>query len=412
MSEDGQQKTSIQLGELLLEAGLINRAQLDEGLWLAEQTALPLGRVLIMTTPLREPDLHAAVQAQSLLKDGLLAHDTAYTALKNAVQGNLSLEQALSEFGWYRTDAIQMNRLGELLLEAELISSGSLTNALEGSFSTGLPLGRFLALSGILPEALLAVALNAQTLIREGKVTRERAVQGMKDARERLKSQTPPSSSKLPARYAIKLGEIFVMAGVVSESDLMNALELGLVGQQSIGQVLLQMGLIDQTLLDAAVKLQELVSSGQLRPLQASAALAHMHNSGIGLSEAIAKLDPTRTTDESSLSLRKFLKLVGSITDNDIQSAVEIGIENSQIFGRMLMLAGIVDETTLQAASRCSALVRADLLSLEQACYAFNYSQQRLISMDEALQELGWTHKIASNMRNADAVDNVITLDD
>jgi hypothetical protein len=403
MNESTRPRTSIQLGELLVEAKLLSRNQLDEALRIAEQTALPVGRVLIMTSGIKEHDLQCAVQAQSLVKDGILAPDLAFKALHTAARKHVALEEALKQQGWQKADNSQPNKLGELLLESGLISQEPLDAALAGSLSTGLPLGRFLVLLGALSETLLSVALNAQILIRDGKVTRQRAIEGLKAARLRLEAPLLEQGMyKLPPRHTIRLGELFMLSGLVSETDLMNALEIGLVGQKPIGRVLLEMALIDERLLKAALKLQEAVSMGHLRPLQASVVLAQIHSDRIDLSEAISRLAPEKEGDASVIPLHKFLRMVGTISETDVESAIHAGMENSQIFGRMLLLAGVIDESTLQAAYRCNALVRADLLTLEQASFAFNYSQQRLITLDEALQELGWTQKIAAQIRDTD----------
>jgi len=405
MSETTKPKTSIQLGQLMVDSGLITPAQLEGCLRLAEQTSMPLGRVLIMCGNTSEHVLQAAVQAQSLLKDGLLDLDSAIQALRTVSQKSIPLEDALKTLGWQSDNSLRANKLGELLLESGIVSSEVLDSALSGSFATGLPLGRFLVLLGAISESLLAIALNAQIMIRDGKVSRDKAVEGLKAARLRLEVPLMEKSLyRMPARHTIRLGELFVLAGILSETHLMNALEMGLVTQKPIGQILMELGLCHEKSLNAALKLQQAVSEGRLRPLQASSALAKVHNSDLSLADAIAQLRPELLPKEELqlVSLASFLKLVGTVTDDDIEKAVQVGLENSQILGRMLLVAGVIDEPTLQAAMRLDALVRAKLVTLEQACYAFNYSQQRLLNVDEALHEIGWTGQIANQIRNGD----------
>lgn len=407
MSETTKPKTSIQLGQLMVDSGLITPAQLEGCLRLAEQTSMPLGRVLIMCGNTSEHVLQAAVQAQSLLKDGLLDLDSAIQALRTVSQKSIPLEDALKTLGWQSDNSLRANKLGELLLESGIVSSEVLDSALSGSFATGLPLGRFLVLLGAISESLLAIALNAQIMIRDGKVSRDKAVEGLKAARLRLEVPLMEKSLyRMPARHTIRLGELFVLAGILSETHLMNALEMGLVTQKPIGQILMELGLCHEKSLNAALKLQQAVSEGRLRPLQASSALAKVHNSDLSLADAIAQLRPELLPKEELqvVSLASFLKLVGTVTDDDIEKAVQVGLENSQILGRMLLVAGVIDEPTLQAAMRLDALVRAKLVTLEQACYAFNYSQQRLLNVDEALHEIGWTGQIANQIRNGDEV--------
>ena len=403
MSESITQKTSIQLGELMVESGLLTRAHLEESLRLARQTSMPVGRVLIMSGHTDESVLQAAVQAQSLLKDGLIDFPSAVNALSVVSRDSVSLEQALQKDGWQNVDSVRPNKLGSMLLESGIITDETLQIAISGSFATGLPLGRFLVLLGAISEPVLAVALNAQVLIRDGKVPRNRAIEGLKAARLRLEVPLLEKSLyTIPVRKTLRLGELFVLSGVLSETDLMNALEVGLVVQKPIGQVMLSLGYITEESLQAALKLQQAVSEGRLRTLQASNALARVHNDRMSLADAIAQLGAQKEEQTPpALSLAKFLKLVGAISDRDIQKALQAGLENSQIVGRMLLFAGIIDEPTLQAALRCDALVRAEILTVEQACFTFNYCQNHLVNVDEALQELGWTQKIAAHWRGS-----------
>jgi len=384
----------IRIGELLSRAGLLRDADLNEAIQLAGETGLPVGRVLIMSGYLAEHELQSAVQAQSLMKDGLLDVALAVTALKAAAEEGITLEKALAKLGWKRPDKGETNKMGELLLAAQLVSKEQLDEALKTSLETGLPLGRILVLTGALTESLLAAVLNAQVFIRDSKVTREQAVLGLQSAKKRKVSIeqcfVDAGFYRLPARQTIKLGELLVLAGLLSESDLMNVLELGLVNQKPLGEILTQSGFITQDVLSAALRFQELVASGSLSPLHAAEALGQVHAKGVSIAQAVAELGLLKPQPHETIRLGELLKLAGFVTQDDISKAVELSSKNSALIGKMLLVTGMIDESVLHAALRCQFLLREGFLKPEQGIIALNYCQRSKVSFDDAMAELGW----------------------
>lgn len=385
-------KADHRLGQVLIDIGMISDQDLTQALNLAREVGLPVGRVLIMSSFVTEENLQAAVQLQSLLKDSLIDQTSAKQVAAILLRTKLSLDQALEQIGWSRPGEVSTNKLGELLIEAGYVTIEQLQDALTKSRSSGVPFGRLLVLNLVLSEALLSSALNAQILIRDGKVTKEQAIQGLRAAKERQVAVELPLIERgyyrLPARHTIRLGELLVLAGLMTESDLMYAVEVGLLNKKPIGQVLVELQYITKEVLDAALNYQKSVSSGEITPLWAASRLTEIEHYGAAGSTR-KNMDAEAPLPPVSVSLSQFLTLVGVVSDDDIKRAVEVSVENPQILGRMLLVAGCIDEATLKSALRCYSLVRERILGTEQAFIAFNYSQQSGISVDDALQELG-----------------------
>jgi tetratricopeptide (TPR) repeat protein len=111
-------------GELLTEAGLIDPSRLDEGLRTAQEHAMPIGRALISLNYLTDEDLHAVLQAQLLLREGIVPAYLAVRALRLASQQRITLEAALREIGLEPDDAgskavFDLLRAAQELLDAE-----------------------------------------------------------------------------------------------------------------------------------------------------------------------------------------------------------------------------------------------------------------------------------------------------
>lgn len=111
-------------GELLTEAGLVDPSRLQEGLQVAEQRSMPIGRALISLNYLTDQDLEAVLQAQLLLREGIIPGYLAVRALRLASQQRISLEKALREIGLEPDDTqyqgvFTLLRAAQELLNAE-----------------------------------------------------------------------------------------------------------------------------------------------------------------------------------------------------------------------------------------------------------------------------------------------------
>jgi len=84
-------------------------------------------------------------------------------------------------------------------------------------------------------------------------------------------------------------------------------------------------------------------------------------------------------------------KLASVLTDADIERAVKEASENSTLMGRMLVAAGVIDESMLNAGLRCELLQSEGYISTEQAVFLLPYCQKRGLSLDEGMEQLGWT---------------------
>ena len=263
------------IGELLVSANVVKPEVLLEALQVAKKSSTPLGRVLMTIGELTERDLETAIEVQALLRDNVISAEFGVRALNLAVKNCVSLEHAFKELGWKAPtrELLVGNELGELLLEAGVVSRADLDSALRQSKENKLPLGRCLVLGRTVTSALLASALTAQVLLRDGKITRQQALDGLKAAAR--KHQTIESSLEEVGVFKanptnVRVGELLTAAGLVTEGDKISAVEVGLNEQKPIGQVLLQSGMITNQQLQDSLRLQEKVSAGNLTGAQAS----------------------------------------------------------------------------------------------------------------------------------------------
>jgi len=162
----------VRVGEMLTRAGILRKLDLDEACAIAEETGQMIGKVLIMSGFITKEDLQAAVEAQALVRDGHLELELSFVALSAASRNHITLDQALDQLGWHPQLTMPSARLGELLLASGAVSPEQLSRALDEVRETINPLGGVLISMGVIDEQLLKQALDVQTEIRSGKVTK------------------------------------------------------------------------------------------------------------------------------------------------------------------------------------------------------------------------------------------------
>lgn len=262
------------------------------------KTGLPIGRVMVGSGALTDMGLQQALLAQSLVRDQLLSMDMAIQALKLVGARKMLLDTALKELGWKSESFELTNRLGQLLLDAGVLTTDQLTDALEAFYSAGLPLARILVLKGIISNMLAYAALQAQVLIRDGKITRDQALEAVRTAslRRGTIEESPDLHGylRLQSTHTVRLGELLVMGSWVTEIELLSAVEKSLFNGMPVGEVLVANNQISQERLDNALELQQLVTGGSIDPVQAGQAMKRMKASGISMKQALKEV-----TDDS-----------------------------------------------------------------------------------------------------------------
>lgn len=385
------------VGDLLVESGLLSKEELQEGMDLSASLGLPIGKTMVMSGVLREKTVRAAVLLQSMLKDGLLKREMALKALSRSDTEGVPIEECLLDLGWRPLSDSLANKVGDLLVEAGVMSKGDLRDALEQVNTMGLSLGRVLVLTGKAKAAVVWCALNTQMFLRENKIDRKQALSVIRAVHERQTSFEQwlrvQGLAELSPESRIKLGELLVLSGMVAEEDILGAVEESVLKETTLGEVLVQQALISRERLTDALKLQEMTDNKSLTPLQAVDALRTIHNRNHSLQRAVAELGLLKEASSENLKLGELLKLCGWISEEDIDEAVALASKNSALLGKMLVAVGFIDETMMFNSLRCQFLVREGMLKRDEAIIALHFSQRMRCSIDQALIELGYTQK-------------------
>ena len=387
--------TIIPIGELLTRAGILTEKTLNEALAVSRQRLLPLGKVLIMQGFIKPNYLIAAVEAQSLINDSILSLEKASEALSLVARDNLKLAQALEHLGWQKERSGSTNRLGELLVEAEVITPEQLDEALKVATATGLPAGRVLVFRNFVANEVVLACLTAQKLIREKLITRAQAVQGLKAVHLRQmgfeESLRNSGFYRLNRRRSTPIGYILVQAGFLDQAQLMTCMEVSLTHEKPIGEILVEHNLLSPSLLQAAIQVQELIDNNTFTAELAARSLKQVFSENCSAVRAIAHACLPVIGEKERALIQEFLTLSGLAEQKELSQLPAPDTISASDFEKQLLEANIVGETILYSLFRAVYLIQNKFLVQEDVIMVLHQCKLSNIHLDDALKELGWT---------------------
>ncbi|HIA52630.1 MAG TPA: hypothetical protein EYN91_11150 [Candidatus Melainabacteria bacterium] len=168
-------------------------------------------------------------------------------------------------------------RIGELLMQSEILSSDFIRDALERFEQRGLPIGKVLVMSGYLTEAELRQALEVQSLVNDGHLPLELGVTVLRVAHKEhisLNDAFQRSGLVQPEdQETNRLGQLLVAAGIVTDRDLEEALQINVRTGLPLGHVFCFHGYVSQALLYTALQVQESIRRNAIGRPEAIAGL-------------------------------------------------------------------------------------------------------------------------------------------
>ncbi len=145
-------------------------------------------------------------------------------------------------------------KIGDFLILAGFLTQENLDNSVNLAAKMRMPLGRILSMHGYLDEALLEVALEAQVLVREQRITLEDGLKAIRIVQsEGLSLEETLRRTRRRLTHHQPLAEMFRKISAITEKQKKKALEISLETALPAGWVLLGQRIISTELLEAAI---------------------------------------------------------------------------------------------------------------------------------------------------------------
>lgn len=391
-----KRSSKILVGDLLVKSELVTLGQFADAMPVSLKTGLPVGRVLIASGFLQEGIFKQVLAVQSLIRDQLVSDEAGIAALKLMHTENLSMEAALVKCGASCDFVESANRLGTLLVDAQVVDRDSLEQCLAVSLNTGLPLARVLVMRGYLADQVAYIALCAQSLVRDGKLERQRALPAIKLIFDNLTTlsemgiMSRPGAISIRKAKSMRLGELLLLSGMVDDHALISAVEEGLTDEQPLGKVLTRVGLISEIELGQALALQEMVNNRTLAPEEATSVLSSVKESGLTLSKALSQSDKARDNQEGD-TLLGFLHFLGIAQHADLAAIKQRMDRDGVSLTRAIQDAHLVHAAIEKPVLACYKLHQDGRLDEEQCAFAIqSMTVSKKSDLEQFLKDYSW----------------------
>ena len=147
---------------------------------LANFMGLPLGNLLVREKKLSADMLKVAIRLHALISDGMISLTLACRAMRDIKSGVSRVEEILESIDSY-SESVRSCRLGEILVDAGLVTEIALGRALVHSSEARKPLGQTLIAQGTLAPEVIGAALFAQGNVRARIIDYKAAVAQLKE---------------------------------------------------------------------------------------------------------------------------------------------------------------------------------------------------------------------------------------
>lgn len=279
------------LGELLVESGIIDNEQLTKALNRSYESGLPMGRILIQLGIVSQSVLASTLNTQVLIRDGKITKEQGISSLKAFYERQVSIEQSLTEQGILKQPNQKSIRVGELLVMSRLLSEQDLLTALELGLVKEKLIGQVLVEDGFVPKPALDAALKLQQLVADDKVSGLQAADVLRVVHSRQIS-VEQAIRELTGKHTddqktVTFAELLKMAGFVTEKDIQEATQRALQNAKITTQLFLSAGVLDEAILNAAMRCHYLLDKKALQIDQAIIALNYCQRSRISFDDTL-----------------------------------------------------------------------------------------------------------------------------
>ncbi len=390
------EKNGALLKELLKGSGLIEPYVLEQVAIDSERLHISIDRALQLSGQVPDNELNMVLKMLGIVQAGKLNVNAASRALRLASRENIEVEEAISILQNLHKTTTAVNTLGntltKLLLSAGLINDAQFGRAIATSTQTGIMVGRMLLLNKDINLKTLSASISACLLLKNKEVEFKDAVEALKLASKRgtcfEQALFERGMFKQPRAFAISLGDLLAMSGIISEMDLLECREIEIAKEKDLSQILLEQGLVTREQMEIIVQVQGLISNQDIKPFMAVSVLRRTLKQNVNIFQAVSDLKEIEkniaaATSKEQTKIGELLVCSGCLSRDDLQAALAKQVADDGIkLGRILLQMNAVTEKALFNALRLQSLIKYKCLTVTLAVKVLGEGKQH----DEALE--------------------------
>ena len=285
-----------------------------------------------------------------------------------------------------RPDTTISSIASDLISSSGLVSGEVLVQAHILAHKNSLPFGRALVMSGHLGEGDLTSLLQASQMVKQGEITKEMAVPVLKKA---ITECLPFFSiiQKIDDSPRRKLADLLIESDVMSEGPINALIAQSEQSNLTLGRLLVLTETMTAKQLKAAIDILVLVRGKCISHAAAVRAFKIVWSSHATVLEALGKCNVVLNTAMPKVG--ELLCEASILSETEVLSAAEIGIEMNKPIGEVLFERGLVPPLVLKAALRLQSMVLNGKLNFAQAQELLRQAHSHQVPVEKVLEELG-----------------------
>jgi len=289
------------LGNMLLEAGLIDSSQLSEAGRSSYETGMRLGRVLVLNNYISHAALAKALEVQYMVRSKRISIEQGIEMLNSQVPKQQAL--ALEARAILPAPHKKQVRFGEFLVLSGMATESEILTAMESSLNNQLSLEESIIKLGLISKRVYDRACQLHEKVCSGEMQLPQAADEMHRMVFGAPAVQADGSPVNKNDQSPVLGELLKMTGLVDDSDISEAIELSNKYPSLIGKMLVISGAIDEATLIASLRCQYLLKHGYLDLAGAIKALQYCKTNKVSFDDALEDLglrSPANTDRENN----------------------------------------------------------------------------------------------------------------
>ncbi len=299
--------------------------------------------------------------------------------------------------------------LGELFLEAGIISPVILNNSLLLAKRMSLPIGRVLVMSGHVSDHDVECAVQAQRSIRSGSIEVQMAKELLRFAHVHqcsIEEAYRLNGISRDLGQLSRLGKLLLAASIVQEDQLKQAMRYAEQTGYPLGTSLVHLNHISEKTLTTCINIQILLRDKHLTFFDAVKAVQYIVRDGetfegllsaLGLRGAGIALPPPKVGE--------LLVAAKLLSHEDSMVLAELGTERDMQFGELVKNYNLVGANVIEAAVRMQKMFSNPMFTRARAARLLNLVNSMNASLEHILAELDVIEQAVTLLRAAEVLD-------
>ncbi len=256
---------SNELTSLLLDAEIISREQLGRLLVRTHESSMMIGQVLVSDNTLTVEELLAALQTIVMIRAGLVRSE-GVRALKYAYKEKMTIEQAQFELEMFASPDAKILQKAELFLMAKVMTMQDFVECLEIELLKQKDQNQILQERGFATAQQVECASQLLSYVANGAITPNEAATALSSI---FTLNMTVYEAVVEVREErddvnVRLGDLLVDASICTREEIETAMLQRPDSATKVGNKLLKSGIVEESLLFGALRLQTSLRLGYL----------------------------------------------------------------------------------------------------------------------------------------------------